>query len=119
MTGKSEWIGAAEALRIASARLGAEDAARRLAAGAESGAIATRAARFIVEVPNACGQKARFEDELVELPPEFWSSEGRETVAQDWDAGDFLTLVNASFHHEAFGVEFDRVAIEALAERAG
>jgi hypothetical protein len=109
----TEWITAAEAVKIACDRLGA-DAAKALTAGAAAGRIKTRAARFTVEVPNACGQKMKFEDEQVELPPEFWSSEGRESVAQDWDAGCFLTLVNASFEHQAFGVEFDRAAVEAL-----
>ena len=113
----ADWIAAAEALRIAGDRLGA-DAAGALVAGAQSGAIKARAARFTVEVPNACGQKMKFEDEAVELPPEFWSSEGRETVSHDWNAGSFLTIVNGSFEHQAFGVEFDRAAVEALAERA-
>jgi hypothetical protein len=113
-----EWIAAAEALRIAAGRLGRDDAPKALVAGAEAGAIGTRAGRFTVEVPNACGQKARFEDELVELPQEFWSSEGRVVVARDWDAGTFATLVNDNFRHEAFDVEFDRAGIDALAQPA-
>lgn len=112
------WVAAAEALRIASDRLGA-DAAGALAAGARSGEIRTRAARFLVEVPNACGQKMTFDDTAVELPPEFWSPDGRVTVAQDWNAGSFLTLVNDNFQHQAFGVEFDRADVEAVIDRAG
>jgi hypothetical protein len=113
------WIAAADALSIARDRLGLEAARAALVAGAASGAIKTRARRFAVEVPNACGQKARFEDELVELPHEFWSSEGRVPVERDWDAGAFATLVNDNFRHEAFGVEFDRAAIDALVQPAG
>jgi len=116
MAGTIDWITAAEALTIASDQLGADAAAGTLIAGAGSGAIATRAQRFIVEVPNACGQKMTFEDEQVELPREFWSSEGRDMQAQDWGAGDFSSLVNGSFQHQAFGVEFARDAIEALAQ---
>lgn len=115
MAGMSDWITAAEALNIAGVRLGADSAASTLIAGAASGAIATRAQRFIVETPNACGQKMVFEDELVELPREFWSSENRVMEAQDWAAGDFASLVNGSFQHQAFGVAFARAAIEALA----
>jgi hypothetical protein len=111
----SDWIAAAEALTIACDRLGADAAPATLIAGAASGAITTRAQRFIVETPNACGQKMVFEDEAVELPREFWSSEGRVMQAQDWAAGDFASLVNGSLQHQAFGVEFARVAIEALA----
>ncbi len=110
MSATIDWITAAEALRIATAGFGADDAAKALVAGAESGAIKTRAARFAVEVPNACGQKARFEDDLAELPPEFWSSEGRVTVEQDWDAGRFLTWSTPASSIRPVGVEFDRAA---------
>jgi hypothetical protein len=118
MTGTSDWIAAAEALSIASDRLGADAAPGALIAGAETGTIKARAQRFDVETPNACGQKMTFEDELVELPREFWSSDGRAMVEQDWAAGRFASLVNDNFRHQALGVEFDRGAIEALAQRA-
>ena len=114
----TDWIAAAEALKIASDRFGVDEARAALVAGAESGGIRTRAQRFTVEVPNACGQKARFEDELIELPLEFWSSEGRTALERDWDAGSFSSLVNANFQHQAFGVEFDRAAVEALVRQA-
>jgi hypothetical protein len=112
-----DWIAAADALRIVSDRLGMDGAQAALVAGA--GAIATRARRFTVEVPNACGQKAVLEDELVEIPREFWSGQGGTTPDQDWDAGSFSTWVNNSFQHQAFGVEFDRAALAALAQPAG
>ena len=117
MAAATDWIGAAEALRIASDHLSPEDARATLIARAEAGAITTRAQRFTVEVPNACGQKMTFEDELVELPREFWSSEGRVLQTQDWEGGDFASLVNGSFQHQACGVEFDRAAIAALVEQ--
>jgi hypothetical protein len=112
------WIAAGEALRLASDQLGAEAAQAALVAGAESGRIRTRASRFTVELPNACGQKMRFEDELVELPEEFWSSTGRTPIERDWAAGNFTTLVNDNFHHQAIGVEFDQAGIEAVVRPA-
>ena len=116
MAGTTDWIAAAEALKIAEDRLGADGPAGALIAAAEAGAIKARAQRFTVELPNACGQKAVLDDELVEIPPEFWSSQGRALVEQDWESGVFASLVNASFQHQAFGVEFDRAAIEALVQ---
>jgi hypothetical protein len=114
MAETSAWIAANEALKLASDRLGAEAAQAALVAGAETGRIKTRASRFTVEVPNACGQKMRFEDELIELPQEFWSSAGRTPVERDWTAGNFTTLVNENFQHEAVGVEFDQAGIDAV-----
>lgn len=118
MAGPTDWIAAADALRRASNHLAAQEARAALVAGAEAGAIVARAQRFTVEVPNACGQKMAFEDELVELPREFWSSEGRVMKDQDWEAGAFSSVVNDNFRHEAFGVEFDRAAVDALLQRS-
>ena len=115
----ASWIPAAEALRIATDWLDVDAARPAIIAAAHAGSIGTRARLFTVEVPNACGRKGVLEDHGIELPPEFWSADGKPPTEQDWDAGDFSTWINGNFQWQAFGVEFDQAGVLALASSKG
>jgi hypothetical protein len=108
------WLAAAEALRIAADRIGAETARDAILAAARAGAVRAQAGLFTVELANACGAKGLIEEQSAELPPEFWTSDGQ-PLAQDWDAGSFTSWVNGNFQRQAFDVAFDEAGIRGLA----
>lgn len=71
---------------------------------AHAGLLPTRAKAYFVE---------RDESFNVLLPRGFWRAEDKPGLEKDWHRGDFSTRVNG-YQERAFGVEFDRQAVEAM-----
>lgn len=81
------------------------DAITSICSRAHSGLLVARARLFITE-------RGRFESTLI--PTQFWWATGHEALEQDWEAGDFSTWIDRESHWQAFGVEFDFIALKDM-----
>lgn len=85
------WIEARDAARVAKDTSALRE---RIAAGM----IRHRAVRITVDGDLTDGTV---------LPDGFWSSDGRERLQEDWEAGDFLSSVDGLTQTRAFGVQLE------------
>jgi hypothetical protein len=83
MQEREEWISAATALALL--RMNYVVATRTICKCAHVGLINARAARFIHS-----GQPS----DNVDVPSEFWWAEGERALTQNWETGDFETLIH-------------------------
>jgi hypothetical protein len=113
---KEEWITAADALAALKPTLTTYSAQIAICKRAYNGLIRARAERLIVDEKVSNN---------VEIPKEFWWSEGHTALTQNWTTGDFDTWIDLSkitvsylsggeVHLQAFGVTFVRADIEKL-----
>lgn len=99
------WLSASQALRmvqVSNDRLGA---IFRITKRAHAGMVHAKAERFIRD-------GVIFEN--AKLPVEFWWTEGGSGMVQDWQSGDFETLIDRSERWRALGVRFLRTDIETI-----
>jgi|GEM_PF-4707291 len=92
----TEWIRAALALRIVARAFGNGTARSSIIRRANGGLIPTRTTRLVVDNEKQDGDP---------IPAGFWPTRGQLTV-EDWDSGDFGSLLERGEQWRAFAVEF-------------
>jgi predicted nucleotide-binding protein len=109
MSQEDEWISAAEALALVDMPFEGQET---ICTHAHAGMVKARAKKYISDKRTFTG------DDLypyVDLPAEFWWTEGKAALIAIWDTGYFETWThNNLVRHQAFGVQFRRSDIEAL-----
>ena len=109
------WISAIEAL--ARMDLVTHDPHIAIATRAHAGLIRTRA-KLLVRTNYRVSPNGTTEAHFIELDKEFWWAKGHAALNQNWRLGDFTTSIKRdTVHLQAFGVEFDGGAIDALAPK--
>lgn len=103
MTGR--WISAREATALVSRSMHLLAVPEAICSRAHYGLILTRTTNLFVDDRETPGNP---------IPNEFWWSEGREAMTQNWASGDFSTWINQKAHWKAYGVEFEHSGIMAL-----
>ena len=111
---QDEWISAQVALTRVSELLGDWQGRLTICQRAHAGLVQAKAVRLT----KAAGryEKASTSDDAM-LPNTFWWAEGKESLEQTWETGDFGTSINdgrESREWKAFGVRFRREDIEAM-----
>ena len=48
------------------------------------------------------------------IPRQFWWATGHDALEQNWDSGDFSTLIDQTLEWKAFGVEFDFIELKDM-----
>lgn len=109
-----DWITANEAYRLVRERNGSYDVAVSIAIRANAGLLRSAASLFLQEVPCGGSRKETHEFRDVELPRTFWWATGHAAMEQNWNAGDFSTWIDKTYHWQAFGVKFELAGIEAM-----
>jgi hypothetical protein len=104
-----EWISAAAALALLKPTMPYGLAIRTICSHAHDGMIMARAERFI------CGDHEAYN---CDIPREFWWARGEAALVQNWETGDFDTLIDHRFHFKAYGVSFLRSQIVNLIPKA-
>ncbi|WP_316161350.1 MULTISPECIES: hypothetical protein [unclassified Bradyrhizobium] len=99
-----EWISASRALQMLKS-LQLSIATRRICERANHGLIRARAERLQIN-------EKQFEDR--DIPRAFWWAHGEIALKQQWDSGDFSTWLDSKIQIFAYGVKFDRAAIEKI-----
>ena len=98
------WIPARKAVELLEADMGHE-ASYAICKRAHADVLKAKAKLLII------GEQ-RAEDAL--LPYYFWWAEGEEALEQNWEVGDFSTVVEGGFQARAFGVQFDFAALHEM-----
>lgn len=107
-----EWIKASEVFERAGDRasiLAAHSSlAKAICKRAKAGLLEAKASRYII------GKDSPRDD--FKLPADFWWAEGGFALTQDWQSGDFSTILNSSQGPaaQAFGVSFSAKDVEPL-----
>lgn len=98
------WIPARKAVELVEADVGHE-AIYTICKRAHADLLKSRAKLLIID-------EHRTDDAI--LPNYFWWAEGEEALEQNWDAGDFSTVIEGGFLMRAFGVQFDFGALREI-----
>jgi hypothetical protein len=112
----TNWLSAKNVMKRSVPHLGRLTAAITIATRAHAGLIKARAQLFKWEyetnIPYGRNKKTEQSAENYILPKEFWWAKGHAALKQNWVTGDFSTWIDSKYHWEAFGVEFEKQAIE-------
>ncbi|WP_394999192.1 hypothetical protein [Sphingomonas sp.] len=95
---QTQWIPARAALAAVKVPNDPFSAINALCTRANAGLVKARARLLVVGDTR---------EENAAVPAEFWWAEGHAALKQDWNVGDFSTLVSRDVQIRAFGVSFD------------